>query len=139
MPGWLFVGRDIERAFVENFITPVKRERWLELLRTEKGRRKLRASLADFTEFDPATVVPLPPKQQHASSIFQVLTGLGAPTTCYLISENSEWDATERNLQSALQQVVGYGFGTIITCKPGALAYFEGEGPGHRFILRKSL
>jgi len=135
MPNQLFVRSEIERALVESFITPVKRERWLELLTTEKGRRKLRASLPHFAAFDPATVVPLAPKQQHASSIFQILTNLGAPTTCYLISENSDWDTKEMDLQSALQQVVGYGFGTLISCKPGALAW--GEDPGYRIILRK--
>ena len=31
----------------------------------------------------------------------------------------------------------GYGFGTIISCNPGVLAYFEGEEPGDRIILRK--
>jgi hypothetical protein len=50
------VRSEIERALVESFIAPVKRERWLELLRTEKGRRKLRASLPHFAAFDPATV-----------------------------------------------------------------------------------
>lgn len=123
---------------VESFIQPAKRDRWLELLQTIKGRRKLLASLAHFADFNPATIVALKSNQQHAPTIFELLTSLGAPTTCYLLSEKSEWDAREMDLKSALKQVVGYGFGTIISCKPGALAYFEGEGPGQRFILRKA-
>ena len=117
----------IERALVETFIKPAKRERWLELLQKSKGRRKLRASLAHFADFNPATIVTLTSNQQHALSISQLLTGLGAPTTCYLISENSDWDAVEMDLQRALQQVVGYGrslavcLGRLHTSKEKAL------------------
>jgi hypothetical protein len=130
------VNTETERAFVESFIQPQKRERWRELLQTTKGRRKLRASLAHCADFDPATIITLKSDQQHASSVFDLLTGWGAPTLCYLISENSEWDAREMDLKSALKQVIGYGCGTIISCQPGVLAYFEGEGPGYRFALR---
>jgi hypothetical protein len=131
------VNTETERALVESFIHSTKRKRWLELLLTTKGRRKLRASLAHCADFDPATIVALKSNQQHASSLFDLLTSWGAPSTCYLISENGEWDAMEMNLKSALKQVIGYGFGTIISCQPGALAYFEGEGPRQRFVLRK--
>jgi hypothetical protein len=137
MPSWLQVSTEIERALVESFIRPEKRERWLELLQTEKGRKKLCASLAHCADFDPEAIVELASSRQNATSVFKMLREFGASSTCYLISENSVWDAMELDLQAALQKVVGYGFGTIVSCKPGALAYFEGEGPSDRFILRK--
>jgi hypothetical protein len=137
MPSWLQVSTEIERALVESFIRPEKRERWLELLQTAKGRKKLRASLAHFGDFDLEAIVEVASSRQNAAAIFKMLREFGAPATCYLISENSVWDATELDLETALQKVIGYGFGTIVSCKPGALAYFEGEGPSDRFILRK--
>jgi hypothetical protein len=40
------------------------------------------------------------------------------------------------DLLSALEQVVGYGEGTVISCIAGTLGYFEGEWK-ERFILDK--
>jgi hypothetical protein len=34
--------------------------------------------------------------------------------------------------------VVGRGMGTLISCVPGQLAFFEGEGPSHRCILARA-
>ena len=41
-------------------------------------------------------------------------------------------------LLSALEQVVGYVDGAVISCIPGRLGYFEGEWR-ERFILEKEL
>jgi hypothetical protein len=130
------VNREIELEFVESFIRPGKRDRWLELLQTLRGRKKLRMSLAHCADFEPKAIVEIVSNQQNAASIFQMLREFGATDTCYLISENDSWDATEPDLQSVLREIVGYGFGTIVSCKPGVLAYYEGEGPSDRFILR---
>jgi len=39
-------------------------------------------------------------------------------------------------LLDALKSVVGYGMGTVISCIPGRLGYFEGEFR-ERYILQK--
>jgi len=39
----------------------------------------------------------------------------------------SKLDGQELLLESALESVVGNGIGTILSCIPGKLAYFEGE------------
>jgi len=38
-------------------------------------------------------------------------------------------------LERALSETVGLGFGTAISCIPGELAYFEAEDPGERYLL----
>jgi hypothetical protein len=44
--------------------------------------------------------------------------------------------ASSRSISlSALKEVVGYGMGTLISCIPGRLAYFESED--ERYILQK--
>lgn len=52
-----------------------------------------------------------------------------------MISENPQLDARRVSLDVALEQVIGHGMGTLLSCVPGALAYFEGEEPGIRCIL----
>ena len=133
----LKVLKDSDRRLIESFIQQSKQRRWLELMQSEKGRKRLCSTLAHFVDFDPAAIVPIAPKQQHSASIHRLLTELGAPKVCSLISENTDWDGLEMDLNVALREIVGYGFGTIVNCVPGTLAYFEGEGPKHRFILKR--
>jgi hypothetical protein len=52
-----------------------------------------------------------------------------------MVSEDSAVDRKQLPLLSALEQVVGHGTGTFITCIPGRLAYFEDED--QRCILEK--
>ena len=41
-------------------------------------------------------------------------------------------------LGEALDAVVGFGSGALLICVPGYLAFYEGEAPGRRRILRRS-
>jgi hypothetical protein len=57
---------------------------------------------------------------------------MGAPDTCAVIG--GENDGKDMELLTALKQIVGYGTGTVLSCIPGKLAYFEGE-VRERFLL----
>jgi hypothetical protein len=57
---------------------------------------------------------------------------MGAPETCHVIGGPGDGEDTE--LLTALKQIVGYGIGTVLSCVPGKLAYFEGE-IRERFLL----
>jgi hypothetical protein len=129
--------KEKDAALIRGFIQKPKQRRWLELLRSEKGRKKLRSTLAHCDDFDPTVIVPIPSSQQHPSSIYRLLVELGASTTCSLISENADLDGLDLDLDLALTRIVGLGFGTIVNCVPGKLAFFEGEGPKARFILKR--
>ena len=54
------------------------------------------------------------------------------PETCHVIG--GEHDGKDMELLTALKQIVGYGTGTVLSCIPGKLAYFEGE-IRERFLL----
>ena len=41
------------------------------------------------------------------------------------------------DLQTALEEVIGYGNGTFVSCIPGKLGYFESAEPGLRYIFEK--
>ena len=57
---------------------------------------------------------------------------MGAPETCHVIG--GEHDGKDLELLTALKQIVCYGTGTVLSCIPGKLAYFEGE-IRERFLL----
>jgi hypothetical protein len=116
-----------EEALVRAFILPTKRERYMEALTKPKKRAKFRSELAHFKGLDPRFVVGIAPREQNPSSLLKILTAKGAGTRCWVISENREMDGQELDLEIALKETVGYGMGTLISCVPGKLAYFEDE------------
>jgi len=126
-----------ERAFVDSFVQSDRRERALLCLNNRKKRRKFVHEFAHHGThiLTPECLRSIKPSQQHPDSIYALLRGLGAPDTCYVISEDSNFDGKEMELLAALKQIVGYGMGTVISCLPG-LGYFEGE-LRERYILQK--
>ncbi|MGO9212217.1 MAG: hypothetical protein ACLPXM_20855 [Terriglobales bacterium] len=127
-----------EQAFVEAFVQKSRRERALLCLADPKRRRKLTDRFAHHGTdiLAPECLRSIVPSQQHPKNIYSLLRGLGAPEDCHVISENSDLDGKEMGLLPALEEVVGNGMGTVISCVPGRLAYFEGE-LRERYILQK--
>jgi hypothetical protein len=124
-----------DEATIKAFILPQRRQRYLGFLSTQKNRVKFTSQLAHFRALDPRWLVDIPPSHQNPSSIARLLASKGAGSRCWRISENSEFDAQEMELEVALNETVGYGWGTIISCIPGKLAYFEDEDV--RYILQR--
>jgi hypothetical protein len=120
-----------EEAVVKAFIIPVRQERYLEFLESPKKRAKFIAQLAHFKHLNPKFVVGIPGNQQNPSSLLKLLLGKGAGTKCWVISENSELDGQEMDLETALKETIGRQMGTFISCVPGKLAYFEDEDGRH--------
>jgi hypothetical protein len=124
-----------KRGIILSFIIPVRQDRYLEMLAKPKRRKDIASSLAHFRHLDMRHAVQIPPRQQHAAEIFQLLRLKGAPETCYALSEDSELEGREMSLSGALAEVVGRGMGTFLSCLPGRLAYFEDED--QRWILER--
>jgi hypothetical protein len=120
---------------IKAFIIPVRQERYMEFLKSAKKREKFIAQLAHFKHLDPKFVVRVPGNQRNPSSLQKLLVEKGAGTKCWVISENSELDGKEIDLQTALEETIGYQMGTLISCIPGKLAYFEDEDG--RYILER--
>jgi hypothetical protein len=126
---------EIEKRLVAAFVIPQKRSRYNSLLGSRKGRDKLRRSLAHSPDWDPRFVRQIENQKPHA--IYQALRNMGAPRDCYVLSENDRDDAKRMDLLEALVGSVGYGSGSVISCIPGRLAFYEAEGPGVRYILKR--
>jgi len=124
-----------ERGIILSFVISVRQDRYLELLAKPERRKAITESLAHFKYLDMRHAVLIPPRQQHAADIFQLLRLKGATETCYALSEDSELDGKEIPLSEALKEVVGCGMGTFLSCLAGRLAYFEDEDG--RWILER--
>lgn len=118
------------------FVLAAKRRRVAELLGSPKRRSKMLAELPHFRHWDPAAVVHLPAAQQTGPHVLAALQRLGAPAEAYVMSSHHSLDGRSCSLADAVRDVVSSSTGTVISCIPGRLAYFEGEEPNDRLILR---
>ena len=116
-----------EEATIKAFIRQNRQERCLRFLSDPKRRRKFTAELAHFRELDAKYALSIPSNQQNPASVLKLLTSMGAGPKGWVVSENSDLDGREMELGAALKETIGYGMGTIISCIPGRLAYFEDE------------
>ena len=117
------------------FLKAERQDRFRQLLRSERGRTKLRASLAHFRDLDAAVCQAIVPSMHWPANMEAILGQRGAPAVSYAISEDDQIDGMLLPLREALDSIIGRGSGTLLSCIPGRLGYFEGEGPKDRWIL----
>jgi hypothetical protein len=128
---------DPAENLVKAFIAPERAPRYLALLAKRGGRAELRVKLAHLTDLDRRFARPVGGSDATPAGIERLLLAAGAPKRCYVLSENVAIDGNDLDLREALDQIVGGGMGTFVSCIPGRLAYFEGEGPQERFVLSR--
>jgi hypothetical protein len=76
-----------EEQFAPSFVIPIKRERYLTLLGSTKGRRKITRDLNHCHDLDMAFCKLVPAGQQHLEAIRTILKrSLGAHAPCVLPS-----------------------------------------------------
>lgn len=126
-----------DEVLLTRFFLPTKRERYAEMISHPKKRPKFLRELAHFKSLDPRYLLTLDPKKLFLDQIAAMLIKNGAPDSCWITSENSRLDSKPLPLLEALREVVGYQMGTILTCVPGRLAFYEGEEMGDRWILKR--
>ncbi|MBA3426576.1 MAG: hypothetical protein H0U04_19035 [Rubrobacter sp.] len=126
-----------ERAIVRAFFVPGERARYLNLLSTARGRKKFVSGLSHLDALGSRFVRRLGPWEQDVDGIESLLKERGAPTLCYLVSENPRLDLQRMKLHDALRATVGSGMDTFLSRITGQLAYFEGEEPGSRYICER--
>ena len=123
-----------EEWFVKNFIIANKQMRWMEALTSPKRNRFL-VRLADEKDFNPNYMTAIDHALRTAGQIAPILRSLGSGSTFRAISQWSELDARELELEEALELAVGIGLGSILVSNTLKLAYFEKELPGYRWLL----
>jgi hypothetical protein len=127
-----------EQATIKAFVVHERQERCLLLLANVKRRKKFLDELGHFRWIDRRFASPVKWKvdpniglwqrhQQGLGNLVGLLKARGAGETCWIISEISQIDGQELELEAALAAVVGKGMGSFLSCVPGKLAYFEDE------------
>lgn len=125
-----------EEATIRAFICPAKRKRWLEQLGSERRRRrKFLNRLNHCWDFDDRYAKLLPSNADVAA----ILKARGAPATCYVLSDTKYLDGREMPLEKAITDAELAGWGTIISCLPGSLAYYYGEIGECRLLLERKI
>jgi hypothetical protein len=128
-----------EEKLIKSFLLPERQSRYLVLLSSSKpkNRLKLCSYLAHCRDIDMRFAFRILPKQQNIDDIYMCLKEKGAADTCHVLSENIQIDNLEVPLKKALEETIGMGMGTFLSCIPGKLAYCEGEEPGERYICER--
>jgi hypothetical protein len=124
-----------EQAFVAAFIHADRRERFLAALASPKKRaifnRQLHHPKPSFLLA--AYVERIVPSHQTTAIIAAELRSRGATDRCWVFGNRT--DGCEMGLEEALDEVIGTRAGSIVSCVPGKLAFFENED--ERVILHK--
>jgi hypothetical protein len=124
-----------EKAFVEAFIPPHRRERFMAALGDPKKRDVFNRELCHPK---PGFLIRkyierIVPSQHFARFLVPKLRMMGAPDDCWVFG--NDIDGIEMKLEEALGELNGMGSGTIVSCLPGELAFFENED--ERVILHR--
>lgn len=122
-----------EEATIRAFISPPRRTRWLESLASAKRRRRFLDRLNHCWDLDERYAKLL----SSNVDIVAVLMDHGAPTTCYVLSDTTALDGQELPLAEAVTEAELNGWGTIISCLPGRLAYYYDECGERRMLLER--
>lgn len=122
--------------FVRAFVVKEKRGRWLTLLASEKGRKKLVGTFYHHYEFDFRFAEQFDPKASPRD-ILDRLRKEGAGTTGMLLSSDCDLDGRTMNTRQAVEAMYASGSGTYLVFDPDHLAYFESEDEGERYLLKR--
>lgn len=124
-----------EYSLIAAFVKRGKRDRYLAFVSNPRLRHKFTHQLAHFADFDPKYRLPIASGRLFADNIARELQKRRSPSVVFAISEDPALDQKEIRLVDALQQIVGRGMGTVLSCIPGQLAFVETED--ERFILER--
>ena len=124
-----------EHSLIAAFVTRNKRDRYREFVSNPRSRHKFTHQLAHFTDFDPKYRLSILSNSLFVENIVRELQKRHSPNFVFAISEDPALDQKELPLAEALQQIVGRGMGTVLSCIPGRLAFVETED--ERFILER--
>lgn len=112
-------------AFVERFVVkPGKREKFVSWLKNERRHGRFLEELDHFRwALDDRYVWEIPSGEEYVDSVERLLCKLGAPDECVVIC--NEGDCGSFSLRHALETLIGSGYGAIVSCVAGELAYYQ--------------
>jgi hypothetical protein len=125
-----------ELLLISSFVYKERQDRYKNLIATSKGRKKFRTYIAHFKDLDSKNYTLINNCQSYLQ-LYHLLKSNGAPDTCYLISEHSDYDMKNLHLLQATENLFNSGISYFISCIPGKLIYYEGEELHQKILLSK--
>jgi hypothetical protein len=125
---------DHEEKTIRAFIIKERRDRYFMLLESKKRRNEALNKLNHCKDIDERFIKWLPSN----ADIVKILEEEGSPEHVYVISDSKKIDGKMMLLADAVHEASMGGWGTIISCVPGKLAYYYDEVGERRGILKKS-
>jgi hypothetical protein len=122
-----------EEKTIGAFIVSPRRSRYLLCLASKKRRGPFLDCLNHCRHLDERFATLM----KSNADIAAELRRRGAPDACYVISATEGIDGKTLPLEEAIEAAEMGGWGTIISCLPGRLAYYYGECGECRMILER--
>lgn len=130
---------DVEELTLRAFLVPSRKKRWIQALQSKRRSKATARLYHDFaSDLDPRYAEPIPSSRAGAETLYAILHEKGAPERCHAVSAHADLDRRELDLRTALERIAAGAGGTLLSCIPGKLAYFEGEDPGDRYVLSRA-
>jgi len=126
-----------ERGFLDFLAEPTKRRMATLLELGGKRRPDVRAMMDHSVRLHPLSSKHLTGSQVDASSVAATLRKLGAPSTCFIVSADSDLDGREMALGDALKAIIAKGNGAFVSCIPGRLGFYEYEDMRSSYLLSR--
>ena len=113
----------IEAATIRAFIAANRRERWIAMLDSAKGRREQLDRLNHLRDLDERYVQWL----DSNADVVGLLRAKGAPRECFVMSPVGEVDGRVMELEEAIEAIKNSMSGAIVSCVAGKLGLYCGE------------
>ena len=126
---------DHERGFLAFLAEPTKRRMETLLELGEKRRSDVRGLLHHSVRLDPRHARHLKGGDASPGPVEAMLRERGAPSTCYVLSANSDLDGRDLPLGEALDAIIGMQDGAFVSCIPGRLGFYEYEDIKSSYLL----
>jgi hypothetical protein len=125
---------EFESKVIKRFVIKNKQERYIQFIQNQKNRGRFTGQLAHFNDLKFELFEEVVGDEK--SIILAKLASVGKYKDCYLISENPELDQKFMEIDTALNEVIGFGMGTLIIFGDAEMLYYEAEGPKDRWIAK---
>ncbi len=125
---------DHEEQVIKAFILKEKRDRYLSFLKNRKRRKEALDRLNHCKDFDERFIKWLPSN----ADIVKILSQEGSPEQVYVMSDSQNIDGKMMPLSDAIHETSMNGWGTIVSCIPGKLAYYYDEVGERSGILKRN-
>lgn len=123
-----------EEVTIHAFIASHRRDRWLLKLESNRHRGEILDRLNHCADLDPRNARWL----ASNTDVVGLLKSHGAPEVCYVLSACESIDGREMPLEEAVAKTESGGWGTLVSCIPGRLAYYYDEGGARRALLTRN-